>query len=153
MRILLFLCLAIFLAACSTNNESGQEDQATPEQNEEQKLYDEAIEAHDLVMPKYSVIQRTQITLEDYLEANEVDEALSNRIELANDNMEAANDGMMEWMAKISPVSKLRETKSHAEIIAFWQEMTKEINTVKQQMEESLATGQALITELEPVSN
>lgn len=146
MRYLLTLCSLLFLVACGDNPQNAQEEQQFSEQS---AAFDKVMVVHDDVMPKMSDISRVRRGLEKYLDDPEMNASLKERVQENVDGLNNADDAMMNWMRNIQQPRKLRKDKSHAEVMAYFDQQMQEIEQVQRAMETNLAGGQMLLSELE----
>ncbi len=151
----LFVALLILsLSACGGNSATADGEAApkagSPEEAE-QALYQKAVDAHDEVMPKYFSIEQVSQKIFDFQTKAELNQEQKSQIVLVAKALDDANDGMMDWMGKIAgnEPENLRESKSHEEIMAFWQSMDAEMTEVKRKMDESLALGEELLQKID----
>lgn len=150
--LILFLVSTFIFTACDNNNGAAKnaESAATGDEVMEQKAWDAMMVVHDEVMPKMSDINRTNNELQEWAVANK--EKMANgdleRIAVSLKDLNAADDGMMNWMNALQQLDGLRAEKNHQEIMNYLQEQTKIITKVKTDMLSSIENGQALLTEL-----
>ncbi len=126
--------LLVIVTACN---------QTAQQQQEEQKRWEEMMAIHDEVMPKMADINALSRQLKEKLAVldttqTEAQQKLRQTIEA----LSAAEDGMMTWMAEIEPLSTLRETKKHEEIMTYLAEELKKVTKVKEDMLRSIELGQ-----------
>ena len=150
---LFFLCwLAIGVWACG--NEAGTSGEGAGNanvDNELQSLYQQAMEAHDEVMPLYNDISRTESTLTKYMRENKSSDDIRTIIITTNLMMDKANDAMMEWMGRMSntPEKMLAAGSTEEEVKSFWTQMLDDIKFIEEKMSESLTEGQRIVERLE----
>jgi hypothetical protein len=92
-RIGYLACCLIFLSCSGNRNQEDPYD-------ESRQVYQEAIDIHDEVMPKMDRIMQLQKSLSMARE-NATDESLRMKIDSSLSELEAAHDGMMQWMRNI----------------------------------------------------
>ena len=101
-------------------------------------------------MPKMSDINRINNDLQAWAVANK--ETMANgdleRIAVNLKNLNAADDGMMNWMNALQQLDGLRAELGHDAIMVYLKEQQKIIAKVKGQMLSSIEQGQALLGEL-----
>ena len=130
--------------------------QSTPNQAEidaQQALWEEVMAIHDEVMPKIS--EMNQISREfKKIEEKESDlfESYREPIIMSRERLEAAEEGMFSWMNEFQPLDKLRESKSHEEILAYLNGEKEKIAKVKDDMLNSLSGGIELLDKFETLS-
>lgn len=106
------------------------------------------MEVHDEVMPKMAEMNRVGRELKA-LSKDMKEKAKLEQVNKALKDLEAASEGMMAWMGTLQQPKKLREEKSHEEIMAYLKAETQKIAQVKQDMLGSLEQGQALLEALQ----
>ena len=149
--LILFFVSSLAFTACDNNN-SANGSASAPTANEalQQKAWDAMMVTHDEVMPKMSDINRVNNELQEWAVANK--ETIAGRdlerITVSLKELNAADDGMMNWMNALQQLDGLRAEKKHEEIMTYLEEQTQIITKVKGQMLSSIKNGQALLTEL-----
>lgn len=123
---------------------------AAPEA-EEQKLWDEMMAIHDEVMPAMGDIFKYSKGLKTYLDSTEVDAALEAEIEAILEQLDKADEGMMDWMAELKQPGELKKTLSEKEVLDYLKKESEKIKVVKTQMEESIEEGEKMLKKLTPV--
>jgi uncharacterized protein YukE len=146
-NLILLLALAgtVFGIGCGdSNKDSGS---ASPVEQQE-AAWAKMMEVHDAVMPKMAEMNRVSRELKALAEGLE-DKTQLELINNAVENLEAASEGMMVWMGELQQLKKLREEKSHEEIMDYLNAETEEITQVQEDMLSSLEQGQTLLKELQ----
>lgn len=138
-NLILLLALAgtVFGIGCGGSNVEQQE-----------AAWAKMMEVHDAVMPKMADMNRVSRELKALAEGLE-DKTQLELINNAVENLEAASEGMMAWMGELKQPKKLREEKSHEEIMNYLNAETEEITQVQEDMLSSLEQGQTLLKELQ----
>ena len=140
---LLFLFL---LTACGNADQDAAEtaqEQATVAAQE--AAYRAMMDGHDRVMPMMGRITQAQRTITDQLNAGGVSEDYRELLLAANEQLEDANDGMMNWMNRIRPLDELREENEAEEVMDFIKEQTRSIADVEADINASLANANEII--------
>lgn len=136
---------------CCLFNCSGK-TAAESEETVEKKLWDDMMVIHDEVMPAMGDIFKYSKTLQTYLDSTEViDSTLRIQIEGTIEELNEADDGMMDWMAELKQPTELRKTKSDQEVIIYLKSETEKIKVVKQQMEASIEAAKKMVAKTTPV--
>ena len=117
------------LMACQTN---GKKDQIS-------QLKEEVMGAHDEVMPKMGSMRNMEKSLRA-LSANNQD---SLEIRKEADALKSASDGMMQWMRNYQPDFEGTED----EYIQYLQDQKKLVEKVKNDINSSLAAGEARLNQ------
>lgn len=150
--ILTSFAVAVLLAACGGQaNQDHRESQFNPEQlSEQEAAWADMMEAHDRVMPRMGEIYQATKALIPLMQAAQAEaDDYHARAQRAIQNLDAAEDGMMQWMAGIrdQPLDSLRAQYDHAAIMANIDKETIAIEKVEADIESSINTAQALIQE------
>jgi len=121
--------LAIVLAIISLTTSCG------PKVDKNDPLYVEVMAIHDEVMPKMSTIHKLKKKL------RKSDNAKSPEVLSIMADLDAADEGMMQWMADFSPPSDkaTRKTYLEGQLISV-KKMAADINTAIAAAEQQLAT-------------
>lgn len=142
---LLILLLAISFS-CGGKGKFSKSDMAT-----QSEAWDKMMEGHDVVMPLMNDIYQVSKTLKTLAEDSMVEASdFHPRAQQTLADLEASEDGMMEWMAHISEnqlkVVQERST-SHQEVLDFIQQEDEAIQAVAKKMKASIQAGKDLIKE------
>ena len=143
LNLLLFTAL---LAACQGSADQSEADQTPSKEEKESALYQEMMDIHDIVMPKMGTMSQLGQQLKAQLEKLEKgDDALKPQMEKIVADLSKADEGMMDWMHGVESLGKLRESKSHEEIMAYIEGEKLKIEGVQELTESSIETAQALL--------
>ncbi|MCF8243977.1 MAG: hypothetical protein K9J37_01100 [Saprospiraceae bacterium] len=123
----------ILLSSCGGPN---------PEFEQEESLRNEVFVIHDEVMPKMSDIVR----LKGGLMEMKTDTTIDAEVKATMSQLEKAEDAMMGWMNNFTGPEKLRESKSHEEIMAYLQNEKLEITKVRDAMNNSIGTAERILS-------
>ena len=140
---LLFIFL---LTACGNADQDAAEtaqEQATVAAQE--AAYKAMMDGHDRVMPMMGRITQAQRTITEQLSAGGVSEDYRELLLAANEQLEDANDGMMNWMNRIRPLDELREENEGDEVMDYIKEQTRAIADVEADINSSLANANEII--------
>lgn len=136
MKKLIFLTISSFSlliwASCGGDNHAFQE---------EDTLRNEVFAIHDEVMPKMSEI----VQLKGGLIEMPTDSTNEAEVKAAHSHLEKAEDAMMQWMNNFTAPEKLRDTKSHEEIMAYLQNEKVAIIKVKDDMNSSIEAAKRIL--------
>ena len=157
--ILVILSAALFLISCQSSTTT----EADPTLERAQEIYAEAIAVHDEVMPRMDEImqlrQKLQLRVTSMREQPEEDYTDSlQQMQTAIENLEQADEAMMQWMRSVQKVPGTDEATSDYQNELNATELTdtvdlvqrqlaqkEAIEQVKQQMEQSIAEAEVLI--------
>ncbi|MEM9837433.1 MAG: hypothetical protein AAF828_13070 [Bacteroidota bacterium] len=140
----LLLIFGLFLTSCG--DEAAALEEAAKEKAEavQQKAYDAMMEGHDRVMPMMGKITAAQKTIKEDLNAEGVAEEEKTMLTAAYEQLEDANDGMMNWMNNMKTLDELRGSMDNAGIMDFIKAETKGIAKVEKSMNDALAAAKEL---------
>lgn len=108
---------------------------------QEDSLRNEVFAIHDEAMPKMTDIVQLKGGLIE-LPTDSTNEA---EVKSANSQLEKAEDAMMAWMNNFKAPEKLRDTKSHEEIMAYLENEKLEITKVRDLMNNSIANAKRIL--------
>lgn len=145
MRLLTFLLAITLLAACGETASDAELATAEAQKTAQDKAYAAMMEAHDRVMPMMGRITATQKAIVDELATEGLTEERRESLKAANDQLEAAGDGMMEWMADAKTLEELRTDMKNDAIITYIKEKAESIAAVETEMITAITTGEELI--------
>lgn len=156
-RILFFLFIAITLVACQNDKKDkgghGNNNRYGDKQKQEEQQiakWDEMMAIHDEVMPKMADMNRTVRALRPFLEEGALpDKNLKEQVNRAINQIEAADEAMMDWMGEVETLEDLRTDKDHEAIMVYIRDQTEAISKVKADMLSSLANGKQLLATIE----
>jgi hypothetical protein len=146
-NLILLLALAGTVLGIGCGGSNQDTGLASPVEQQE-AAWAKMMEVHDAVMPKMAEMNRVSRELKALAEGLE-DKTQLELINNAVENLETASEGMMAWMGELQQPKKLREEKSHEEIMDYLKAETEEITQVQEDMLSSLEQGQTLLKELQ----
>ena len=114
-----------------------------PEHTAQDELRDEVFVIHDEVMPKMGDIVRLKVGLTEL----SVDSLKEAQVKAAISQLEKAEDGMMNWMNEFTAPEKMRDSKSHAEIIGYLNNEKTEISKVRDDMLIGISSAEKILKE------
>lgn len=135
------LALLLFLGACGGGS---KEDKAA-------ELETEVIEIHDLAMAKMGEVAYLVDTLSTILSHIEMSDSLPDSAFIAQlktciQDMETADEGMMNWMRNYNPPS---EEMAVEDKLAYLKEEKKKVTEVQKQFETSIPAGRECLEQAE----
>lgn len=132
--LVVLISLGLGTTACNRQAEENNQKQTI--------LWYEMMEIHDEVMPKTSEINRLSRNLKGMKE--EVPEIYESQYNLALQNLEIAEEGMMTWMSELKPLDQLRKATEHGDIMNYLTEEKGKITEVKKNMLSSIGNAELL---------
>ena len=133
--------LLLIASACSNSNKGQQEEQAASQD----QLFDEVMEIHDEVMPRFRDISSMNKKIKQKMESTS-DSTTYNSLKEASATLEAANQSMRGWMSNIKrpdEIENLEEEKARA----YLEEEKKKIAVVRQKMLEAIELGEKVLAQ------
>jgi hypothetical protein len=115
---------------------------SNPAFEQEDALRNEVFAIHDEVMPKMSDIVRLKGNLVEF----KTDAANEAEVKGALIQLEKAEDAMMSWMNNFKAPEKMRDLKSHDEIMGYLQSQKEEIAKVRDSMNGSISTAERILS-------
>ena len=146
MRYLAFLFLPLLFTACDGETSAAAEA-ATMEATEaaQAKAYETMMEAHDRVMPMMGQITAAQRSIKEELKSDGLADSRKDVLTAASEQLEDAGDQMMEWMANMKPLDKLREEMDNDGIMAYVKEQAASVAKVEMAMTAAVAASKELM--------
>lgn len=111
----------------------------------QQTAYDAMMEGHDRVMPMMGNITAAQKSIQSALEAEGLDAGKADLLEAAFEQLEDANDGMMEWMSGLKSLDDLRANMDNDAIITYITEEAADIAKVEMSMLAAIGSANELV--------
>lgn len=144
----LLLVFGLFLTSCGEDTAAAEKAAMESTRAAQQSAYDAMMEGHDRVMPLMGKITAAQRTIMEQLKGDEeLDPSKKDVLEAANEQLEDANDGMMEWMQNLKPLDELREKMDNDAIITYIKEEAADIAKVEMSMNAAIGAAAELMGE------
>ncbi len=145
-----FLAVMLIFSCGNQPKDNTQDEPYTSEELEVQDgLWDQVMALHDEVMPEMSTINQLTQDLTPYLESDELDKPMAEKVNNAIKLLEAGEESMFTWMNELQQLGALRNGKTHEEIVNYLNGELSKMQTVKEKMTSSISSGQALLAELQ----
>lgn len=141
----LMLLAGIFTTLLTACGEAAATGPSPEELAAEQTAFDAMMEGHDLVMPRMGEINQLSRALRAQLDSASVSDSLQQVYTQALSDLEAAEDGMMEWMGAIQPLDSLRANGNHTATLQYLQAEKAKVDAVADQITSSIERAQALV--------
>ena len=147
MRALTLLFALILFAACGGNETSSDAELQAMEAARvaQEAAHEGMVAAHDRIMPKMGQITAAQRAIKEQLDADGLSADKKDLLEAAYEQLEDANDGMMEWMQGMKSLDELRETMDNEAIITYIREESSDIAGIETAMNTAIATAKELV--------
>ncbi len=131
-----FLAGVLSFSACTnTSNEPAAE----------QQLWEEIMVVHDEIMPWMGELNSIARGVKDKIASGELTEAALSEWQASLGTLESADRAMWKWMNELQQIDKLRQDKSHQEIMDYLAAEKAAIEEVKNLMASSMASGKLLL--------
>lgn len=140
LQYIFFALMNILVGACQNNREL----------TEEKKIKNEVIEIHDEIMPEIQTVFNLKKRLIQRLDSldtiNGIEGTLKIDFEVAKQELNEANQGMMQWMRNFNPNF---ESEHEHERITYYQNEKKKIIQVKDQFSEAIKKAEVTLEKVE----
>ncbi|MBR9919449.1 MAG: hypothetical protein GYB31_01325 [Bacteroidetes bacterium] len=146
MKKILFFLLVAGMAACA-NNADGEQTETTTKnpQGLEMETYNTILDRHDEIMPRMGNLRQLAKKLTEWKKdaPAEKQAAVESTIAIIED----AEESMMTWMQELGPSNpvKLRETKSHEEIMNQLAIQEEQAASVEKKFSEAFEAAEELL--------
>jgi len=141
----LLLILGLSLTSCGEDTAAAEKAAMDAARAAQQTAYDAMMEGHDRVMPLMGKITAAQRSIKEALNGEELEASKKDVLEAAYEQLEDANDGMMEWMQNLKPLDELREKMDNDAIITYIREEAGDIAKVESSMNAALGAAANLV--------
>ncbi len=131
--ILKLFLLCGLLAACN-NVPGGEASYSEAELQAQEQAYQQMMEAHDRIMPRMGEMNQASRALRARLDSPDLADAERQEINTLLQDLERAEDGMMEWMSSLRPLDSLRERNDHGSVMEYLEQETADIQQVEEEM-------------------
>jgi len=144
----LLLVFGLFLTSCGEDTAAVEKAAMESARAAQQSAYDAMMEGHDRVMPLMGKITAAQRTIMEQLKGDETMEASRKEVlTAASEQLEDANDGMMEWMQNLKPLDELREKMDNEAIITYIKQEAADIAKVEMSMNAAIGAATEVVGE------
>ena len=135
------LLAVLLLAACGKPSEHSDHDDSSEGDNPNEALYNQVMDVHDEVMPKMEDIYKLKKDLQEQI-ATTPDMVVERKrqLEAIISNLDSANNAMMDWMHKFSPLPDSIDQEKARE---YLESEIERIREVKELMNESIEKAEA----------
>ena len=112
----------------------------------QEAAYKSMVDAHDRIMPMMGNVTAAQKAVKMQLESGGLTEDKENLLQAAYEQLEDANDGMMDWMqTSMKPLEQLRETMDNEEIMDYIRKGVASVAEVESDMTTAIAQATQLV--------
>jgi hypothetical protein len=102
---------------------------------------------HDRVMPMMGKITAAQKTIKAQLEATDLEPNKKDLLEATDEQLEDANDGMMNWMGSLKSLDDLRGSMDNEAIITYIKQEAADIAKVETSTNAALGAATELMSD------
>ena len=145
----LLLILGLSLTSCGGDTAAAEKAAMDAARAAQQTAYDAMMEGHDRVMPMMGKITAAQRSIKEALKSADLEESKKDVLDAANEQLEDANDGMMEWMQNLKPLDELREKMDNDAIITYIRDEAGNVAKVESSMNAALGAAANVVEDLE----
>ena len=156
LRLFMLCLMACIFTLCSPPKSQEEQEQVENgdvpvEERAKKALYDEVMEIHDAIMPRMDDIMKLKGDLREQLDKlKEATDAVaaekSQAMEEIIQQLEDADEGMMNWMRNFRP---LEDSTAYEDAINYLEEQKKGIEEVKEKMEKAMDAAKNALEEEE----
>jgi len=145
LSLLLFLCLG--LTSCGGGDASADAEMAAMEASRvaQQSAYDAMMAGHDRVMPLMGRITASQKAIMTEMKTEGLADDRKDLLEAANEQLQDAYDGMMDWMGGLKPLDELRANMDNDAIITYIKQEAGDIAKIEMSTATALGTAKELM--------
>lgn len=136
-----FTMILVACGSSSTNEEQVEVDENLTLSEEKAELYEEVIAIHDEAMFLMGDLMRLKGKLQEKMDSTSMDSASASHYTKTIENLDAAYDGMMQWMRNFE---RQEDTVAHEVAMEYYEEQRQAIVEVQQKMEEAKSSAEAL---------
>lgn len=139
----LTLIFVFTLAFTSCGEDTAAAEKAAMEaaRASQQTAYDAMMAGHDRVMPMMGKITAAQKAIAAQLSAEDLDPNKMDILKATNEQLEDANDGMMDWMTGLKSLDDLRGSMDNEAIITYIKQEAADIAKVETAMNAALGAS------------
>lgn len=141
----LLLIFGLFLTSCGEDTAAIEQAALEATQAAQQKAYDAMMEGHDRVMPLMGNITAAEKAIKEKMETEGLADEEKNLLMAAYEQLEGANDGMMDWMKNLKSLDDLRGSMDNEAIITYIKEEATDIVNVETAMNNALGAAKELV--------
>ncbi|UII21104.1 hypothetical protein [Fulvivirga ligni] len=129
-----------------TENIEIENKEVPPEERAEKELYDEVMDIHDAIMPEMDNIMKLKGELQEKYDIGKDQNSLSEdelkTYESAIQELEKADDVMMDWMHKFEPQD---DNPDHDAVMDYYKNEKEKISDVKEQMQNAMTNAKTVL--------
>lgn len=141
---LLFVFTLAF-TSCGEDTAAAEKAAVEAAQASQQTAYEAMMAGHDRVMPMMGKITAAQKAIMAQLEAEDLDPSKKDLLEATNEQLEDANDGMMNWMSGLKSLDDLRGSMDNEAIITYIKQEAADIAKVETATNAALGAATELL--------
>lgn len=142
-----FLTLLLLYSCGSGDTAAAEAEQAAQEAIEagQEQAYATMMEGHDRIMPLMGTITQLQRSVSEQMMTEGLAEERRELLMAANEQLEDANDGMMNWMGEVKTLDELRAEMNSEAITQYIKDQTAAVARVESGMTTSIASARELL--------
>ncbi|MCP9234361.1 hypothetical protein [Lewinella sp. JB7] len=147
MKIFTSLFLILLLTACGSSDNAAEQASKDANLAAQEAAYQSMMDGHDRVMPMIGKINQAQRTITEQLAAGGISEEYRELLIAANEQLEDANDGMMNWMNRIRPLDEIRAEMDGDKMMEHIKTETADIAQIETNIKASLANAERILNQ------
>ncbi len=141
----LLFVFALALTSCGEDTAAAEKAAMEAAHASQQTAYDAMMAGHDRVMPMMGKITAARKAIVAQLGAEDLDPDKKELLEASNEQLEDADDGMMDWMSGLKSLDDLRGSMDNEAIITYIKQEAADIAKVETATNTALSAAAELL--------
>ncbi|MFT4751614.1 MAG: hypothetical protein ACJATN_001218 [Neolewinella sp.] len=143
----LLFVFALAFTSCGEDTAAAEKAAMEAAYASQQTAYDTMMAGHDRVMPMMGKITAAQKAIKAQLEATDLEPNKKDLLEATDEQLEDANDGMMNWMGSLKSLDDLRGSMDNEAIITYIKQEAADIAKVETSTNAALGAATELMSD------
>ena len=143
----LLFVFALAFTSCGEDTAAAEKAAMEAAYASQQTAYDTMMAGHDRVMPMMGKITAAQKAIKAQLEATDLEPNNKDLLEATDEQLEDANDGMMNWMGSLKSLDDLRGSMDNEAIITYIKQEAADIAKVETSTNAALGAATELMSD------
>lgn len=141
----LLFVFALAFTSCGEDTAAAEKAAMEAAHASQETAYTAMMAGHDRVMPMMGKITAAQKAIMSQLEGTDLDPSKKDLLDATNEQLEDANDGMMNWMTGLKSLDDLRGSMDNDAIITYIKQEAADIVKVETATNTALAAAAELL--------
>ena len=143
----LLFVFALAFTSCGEDTAAAEKAAMEAAYASQQTAYDTRVAGHERVMPMMGTITAAQKAIKAQLEATDLEPNEKDLLEATDEQLEDANDGMMNWMGSLKSLDDLRGSMDNEAIITYIKQEAADIAKVETSTNAALGAATELMSD------